>query len=80
MSLELDEERRAAMLGDIQAFFADSLDDEIGELKARLVLDFFLGRLGAAVYNQAIQDAHAWIQDKLLDIEGELYQDDGRDR
>lgn len=80
MSLELDENRRLAMLGDIRAFFAESLDDEIGDLKARLVLDFFLGRLGAAVYNQAVADAHAWAQDKLMDIEGELYQDDGRDR
>ena len=80
MSLELDEGRRKAMLGDIRAFFADSLDDQIGDLKARLVLDFFVGRLGAAIYNQAVADAHAWTQDKLMDIEGELYQDDGRDR
>jgi uncharacterized protein (DUF2164 family) len=80
VSIELDENRRAAMLGDIKAFFSDSLDDEIGDLKARLVLDFFLGRLGAAIYNQAVGDSHAWTQDKLMDIEGELYQDDGRDR
>ena len=80
MSLDLDEERRRAMLGDIRAFFAETLDDEIGDLKARLVLDFFLGRLGGAIYNQAVADAHAWTQDKLMDIEGELYQDDGRDR
>ncbi len=80
MSLELDEDRREAMLGDIRAFFEDSLDDDIGDLKARLVLDFFLGKLAAAIYNQAVGDAHAWTQDKLMDIEGELYQDDGRDR
>ncbi len=80
MSIELDENRRLAMLGDIRAFFADSLDDQIGDLKARLVLDFFLGKLGASIYNQAVGDAHAWTQDKLMDIEGELYQEDGRDR
>ncbi len=54
MSLELDEDRREAMLGDIRAFFEDSLDDDIGDLKARLVLDFFLGKLAAAIYNQAV--------------------------
>ena len=79
MSIELDEERRSAMLGEIRAFFADRLDDEIGDLKARLVLDFFLTRLGATVYNQAVADAHAWTQEKLMDIEGELYREDGRD-
>jgi uncharacterized protein (DUF2164 family) len=30
--------------------------------------------LGPPVYNQAIRDAHAFVQDKLLDLEGEFYE------
>ncbi len=31
-------------------------------------------QLGPPVYNQAIRDAHGFIQDKLIDLEGELYE------
>ncbi len=78
MSIELDEDRRKAMLGRIQHFFAEELEDEIGDLKARQVLHFFLDSLGAAAYNQGASDAQAWLQDKLLDLEGELLQEEGR--
>jgi len=78
VSLDLDEARRKAMLGRIQSFFAQELDEEIGELKARLVLHFFLETLGAATYNQGAADVQAWLHDKLLDLEGELFEDEER--
>jgi uncharacterized protein (DUF2164 family) len=71
---KLDEGRRRLMLGEIRTFFEDDLGDEIGDLKARLVLDFFLKRLGAEIYNEAIGDVQTWFQNKLLDIEGELHR------
>jgi len=72
---KLDEERRRTMLGEIRAFFDEELGDEIGDLKARLVLGFFLEQLGAEIYNEAIDDAQTWFHNKLLDIEGELHRE-----
>lgn len=72
---KLDDHRRRSLESEIRAFFDEELDAEIGDLKARLVLDFFLENLGAAIYNEAIGDAQTWFQNKLLDIEGELHRD-----
>ncbi len=58
----------------IQRYFRGNLDDEIGELGAQLLLEFFIRELGAPVYNQAIRDAHDFIQDKLVDLAGEFYE------
>jgi uncharacterized protein (DUF2164 family) len=72
--IKLSDERRAIMVAAIQTYFHDELDDEIGELKAALVLDFFVKNLGPPLYNQAIRDAHGFIQAKLVDLEGDFYE------
>ena len=77
MTLELEEQRRKRLLGDIQAFFEAKLDDDIGDLKARLVLDFFMNEIAPEVYNQALGDAQAWMQDRLQYLDGELRRERG---
>ncbi len=74
MRIRLSDERRSALIEVTQAFFADRFDDELSEWQAGLVLDFFAERLGPQVYNQAIRDAHGFMQDKLVDLEGEFYE------
>ncbi len=74
MRIELTDERKAKMVIAIQSYFRENLDDEIGELGAQLLLEFFIRELGAPVYNQAIRDAHDFIEDKLVDLAGEFYE------
>ena len=62
------------MVRSIRVFFADRLDQELSEFQAQQLLDFFTKELGAPVYNQAIRDAHGFIQEKLTDLEGEFYE------
>ncbi len=57
MAIVFDERTEEYLLGSIRRFFAENLDDDIGDLKARSVLDFFVRELGPSVYNQAILDA-----------------------
>lgn len=74
MRIRLTDERRERMLRGTRRFLAETLDLEVGELAATRVLDFFVKELGAPVYNQAIQDARAFLQAKLDDLEGEFYE------
>jgi uncharacterized protein (DUF2164 family) len=46
----------------------------IGDLKARLLLDFCLRELGPSVYNQAIADAQAHMQDKVAELDGSCHE------
>lgn len=74
MKIKLSDDRRADLMQAVQNYFREQHDDDIGELKAALILEFFIGQLGPPVYNQAIRDAHGFMQDKLVDLEGELYE------
>jgi uncharacterized protein (DUF2164 family) len=74
MRIQLSDERRERMIGSVGRFFSDELDREISDFQANRLLDFFVRELGAPVYNQAIQDARAFFQERLTDLEGEFYE------
>ena len=58
----------------IKRYFAEHLEEEIGDLKARLVLDFVLKEIGPVVYNRAIADAQGYFQGRVADLEGVCYE------
>jgi len=74
MAIELSKETTKTLLTSIQQFFARHLDEEVGELKAMLVLDFCLREIGPTIYNRAIQDAQAYFQDKVTDLDGSCFE------
>jgi uncharacterized protein (DUF2164 family) len=74
MRIRLSEERRARLIRAIKQYFVEHFDETLSTFRAENLLDFFVKELGAPVYNQAIRDAYAFIQDKLTDLEGEFYE------
>jgi len=62
------------MIASIKRYSAENMEEEIGELKAELLLDFFLKEIGPSIYNQAIADAQAYFQEKTGDLDGSCFQ------
>ncbi len=61
-------------INSIREFFSENMDAEIGDLKAKLLLDFFMDEIAPSVYNDAIADAHAFVADKLHDLDATCYK------
>ena len=74
MRIKLSEEGRTRLAAATQRLFDQEFDHELSDFQAERLIDFFVRRLGAAVYNQAIQDARGFIQTKLDDLDGEFYE------
>jgi len=74
VTISLEKQTEKYLIDSIKRFFAQELDEEIGDLKATSVLDFFLKEIGPSIYNQAIADAQAYIQEKAADMGGERYE------
>ena len=74
--IALPEDARKQAIAALQEYFRDNLDDEIGDLKAGLLLDFILIELGPSVYNQAIADAGAFFEERTSDLAAILYRDE----
>ena len=76
MRIRLSDDRRARLLRAIRQHFVDEFDEPISDFRAEGLLDFFVRELGPPVYNQGVRDASSYIQEKLTDIEGEVYERD----
>lgn len=72
--MKLEKETESYLLGSIRRFFAEELDEQIGDLKAGLVLDFCLREIGPSVYDQAIADAQSYFVEKASDLGGVHYE------
>ena len=73
MPIELPADTLKKMQASVRRYAAESLDEEMGDLKAGLLVDFFLKELAPTVYNQAIADAQAYFQARAVDLEGVCY-------
>ena len=70
MNIELPAASATRSVASIRRYFDESLDLEIGDLKARMILDFFLSEIGPSLYNLGINDAQAFMRDRVADLEG----------
>jgi uncharacterized protein (DUF2164 family) len=72
--IKLSDERRSDLVATIQHFVASEFEQTLSEFQAQQLLDFFVRHLGAPVYNQAVQDVRAFLQDKVSDLDVEFYE------
>ena len=74
MRIRLAPERRSALVEAIQRHFREEFDEDLSTFRAEGLLDFFVAELGPPVYNQGVRDAAGYVQDKLADIGGEIFE------
>jgi uncharacterized protein (DUF2164 family) len=75
VSIELSKQARGDAIASIQRYFEKNMTEPIGELPAGLLLNFFVEEIGPAIYNQAVADAQSRMQQRVADLDGELYEE-----
>ena len=73
--VDLGKELRAQAIASIQRYFEENLEP-IGNLPAGRLLDFFMEELGPTIYNRAISDAQVRLEQRVADLNGELFADE----
>lgn len=66
----LTKEKETKLIAEIKGYFREERDQEIGDLAASLLIDFFLEKAGNDIYNQGVLDAHRFMGEKLEDLLG----------
>jgi len=74
MPIKLSPETIKRLVASIKRYAAENLDEEIGDLKAGLLLDYCLKEIGPSIYNQAIADAQAYFTGRVADLEGVCHE------
>ena len=66
--IEFSREERLAIGRRIQDYFRQDLDQDIGQLPAEMLLEFFGREIGPWFYNRGLYDAQAVVAAKADDI------------
>jgi uncharacterized protein (DUF2164 family) len=74
MRIRLAPDRRAGLLQAIKRHFAAEFDEPLSDFRADALLDFFVRELGPPVYNQGVRDAASYLQARLADLDGDVYE------
>lgn len=62
-------EEKKKLTTEIQGFFHDEHEVEIGILAAEIVLDFFDEKLGKMYYNKALGDSKKWFSQHMENLD-----------
>lgn len=66
--IELDKDVKREIIYKIKEHYLKETGDEIGDLKALLMLDFILEEIGPAIYNIGVYDSYKYMEDRTLDL------------
>jgi len=67
------------LLRALKDYTTAEFDEPLSDFRAEGLLDFFIRELGPPVYNQGVRDAAAFVQSKLADLDGEIYETETSD-
>jgi len=66
--IEFSGDEKKIIVGRIQTYFREELNQELGGFDAEFLLDFFAEEMGAYFYNRALYDAQAILERRLEDF------------
>ncbi|WP_278246103.1 DUF2164 family protein [Clostridium hydrogeniformans] len=67
-SIKLNKEKRFEMINSIKEYFFNNENEELGDLRASLLLDFFLEELAPEIYNEGISMCYSQLSSSLEDL------------
>lgn len=71
--IEFSAEEKKAIVGRIQRYFSEELDQEIGNIGAEMLLNFFSEEIGGYYYNRGLYDAQAVLQKRMDELTDAIY-------
>lgn len=76
MTIELSKEARQQAIASIERYFAENMEERIGNVAASGLLGFFLEEIGPSVYNQGVADTQERLQARVAEVDIEVHEDE----
>ena len=64
----IDKQKKKAMIDSIKEYFYNEREEELGDLAAGMILDFFLEELAPEIYNKGVYDAYEYSLERIEDV------------
>lgn len=74
MPIRLKPDQRKKAIESIGRYLEKELEQDIGEMQAGFLLDYFLTEIAPIAYNQGVCDARCFVEEKLQDLSGSCFE------
>jgi len=74
MALELTKPESADACASLRRYFRTELEQEISDLQAGMLLDYFMKEIGPLAYNCGVKDAELYFRAKVEDLPATCYE------
>lgn len=74
MAIELLPQETDEIIHSLKKYFSSELDQEIGDLKAKLLLDYVLKEIAPLAYNRGVKDAEEFLRLRLEDLPATCFE------
>lgn len=71
--VKLSKDEKKFLIADVKDFFQKEFDEELGDLRAEIVLDFILNKIGPVIYNRGVNDSRNWFREKFEDLDADFF-------
>jgi uncharacterized protein (DUF2164 family) len=75
MAIELTKEETERIVPSLQKYFREELDQELSEMRAKMLMGYFLKEIGPFAYNKGVKDAEAFFRGKVEDLTATCFED-----
>ncbi len=75
MAIELSKQEIEQIIPSIQKYFREELEQEISEMRAKFLLDYFVKEIAPFAYNQGVRDAEAFLRARVEDLSGTCFEE-----
>ncbi len=76
MTIEIAPEARKEAIASIERYFAENMEEPIGNIAAGGLLSYFLEEIGPLVYNKAVADVQERLQARIAELDFEVHEDE----
>jgi uncharacterized protein (DUF2164 family) len=70
IEIELNKEVRVILVENLKRYFWNERSEELSNLGTELLLDFIVNDIGPYIYNKAIEDSYAYMNERTEDLLG----------
>jgi uncharacterized protein (DUF2164 family) len=74
MAIELSPQETVEVIHSLKKYFSTELEQELGELKAKLFLDYIVKEIAPFAYNQGVKHAEDYLRNKLEDLSATCFE------
>lgn len=74
MAIELDAQESTEAIHSLKKYFAAEMDEELSDLRAKLLLDYILKEFGPLTYNLGVKHAEQYFRRHVEDLPATCFE------